>query len=991
VSPVKAVGPRLAARWRSFEGWVGTRSSAVALFVLALAVFALQSLVLPAYPGRDMDRYLQTFVQLGYHVPVYPAVLNTRGPLAALGVGVPLEIGAWAAEVWLGLLYALSIVAWGRVALTFGARAAVLTTGFLLVYPGYGILFHQLASDSLFAAAFAGWAVLLTRAILRPSVKAFLVVGLGVGVLVLVRPANQVLIVMALLPLLLRAPWRERLAWLAASFIAAVGVAQAWKAVAQLRYGDAVGLKPSTGLIALALVLAPLLLAAPWRRRASLLLALLVISVVAVKGWPGQSPAQYARSVKENESNQFLYRAFELERIISPGNGPASQRLAHVVQRELLTREPYRSYGVNVQTFFSSGSDRVFGDLTGVANSTDLAAATREAIRRHPKKFAGGIGRTLGQELWNRPVYAPEPTGGAEQSSGQQATDYVVVDGRRLPRPSEGQPIPSSAIGPALWTPGGPASEVWRSPTKHQTVFADPRDKHRFERFEHDVSRLARIPNRDGNRSLVHWLNRASHGFPPLVVWLVIGMVTLGLRRSKHALVAIASSVAGLIVIVATALVAPSVAEYAAPVSPAFLMLAAAGLVGVPARRSRPFKVEARRPTGADPGEGWGSRLKRFGASAAPLSGAVMGVIAAVWAVEIYISTVHDSFHAAKAPHDLQVFLQASSRVIHGASPYVFNADQTYAYPPALAFLVAPLHWLGAGAATVIWTVVSLAATAAALWLLGLRDWRCYALVAVYPITRSAVDLGTIGPLLLLAVALAWHYRDHIAAGGAAAGAAVALKLFLWPLGVWLVLTRRVRAALATLCFAVLFVLVPWAVLGFDGLGRYPGLLRHLAGDEATSSYSLVAIGVRLHLSEAVATVLSLVVAGGFIAAAAWISRDERRGPRERDVVTLTLVLAAALAASPIVWVHYFLLLLVPLALTRPRLSPLWFVPLAYYPLGETAWPAGDAGKLALALVTTAVLILGVMFRGEPNSQPSGAVQPAAPPTRRPVRLTRAR
>jgi hypothetical protein len=54
-------------------------------------------------------------------------------------------------------------------------------------------------------------------------------------------------------------------------------------------------------------------------------------------------------------------------------------------------------------------------------------------------------------------------------------------------------------------------------------------------------------------------------------------------------------------------------------------------------------------------------------------------------------------------------------------------------------------------------------------------------------------------------------------------------------------------------------------------------------------------------------------------------------------------------------------LLLVPLALTRPRLSPLWFLPLAYYPLGESAWPAGDAGKLGLALVVTLVLLLAVV------------------------------
>ena len=52
---------------------------------------------------------------------------------------------------------------------------------------------------------------------------------------------------------------------------------------------------------------------------------------------------------------------------------------------------------------------------------------------------------------------------------------------------------------------------------------------------------------------------------------------------------------------------------------------------------------------------------------------------------------------------------------------------------------------------------------------------------------------------------------------------------------------------------------------------------------------------------------------------------------------------------------------LVPLVLTRPRLSALWFLPLAYYPLGESAWPAGDARKLGLALVVTLVLLLAVV------------------------------
>jgi hypothetical protein len=166
------------------------------------------------------------------------------------------------------------------------------------------------------------------------------------------------------------------------------------------------------------------------------------------------------------------------------------------------------------------------------------------------------------------------------------------------------------------------------------------------------------------------------------------------------------------------------------------------------------------------------------------------------------------------------------------------------------------------------------------------------------------------------------------------------------------------RAAGLAVAVAVGLALVTWAGIGFGGLGDYPGLLRKLADHESSSSYSVVALGVRAHLPLAAARVVSIIVALALVAGAAWAARDERRGRRERDVAVLTLCLAAALAASPIVWVHYFLLLLVPLALTRPRHSLLWLVPLVYYPLPEAAWPAGDARKLALALIAT-LLILG--------------------------------
>ncbi|MGZ4408826.1 MAG: hypothetical protein ACXVY6_08560, partial [Gaiellaceae bacterium] len=124
------------------------------------------------------------------------------------------------------------------------------------------------------------------------------------------------------------------------------------------------------------------------------------------------------------------------------------------------------------------------------------------------------------------------------------------------------------------------------------------------------------------------------------------------------------------------------------------------------------------------------------------------------------------------------------------------------------------------------------------------------------------------------------------------------------------------------------------------------------------------------------------------------IARGEGREPRDRDVATLTLSLAAALAASPIVWVHYFLLLVVPVALTRPRLSALWFLPLAYYPLGESAWPAGDARKLGLAVITTTALILVAIWSGRASAGSARSMPPTATTVgalRRTARLTRAR
>ena len=93
----------LIARWQSFEGWVGSRSSAASLFLLGLAVFALQSVVAACVPGpRHGAVRPDLSAALELRRRVLPAQINDRGPLAGLGVGGPLELGGMATEVWLG-------------------------------------------------------------------------------------------------------------------------------------------------------------------------------------------------------------------------------------------------------------------------------------------------------------------------------------------------------------------------------------------------------------------------------------------------------------------------------------------------------------------------------------------------------------------------------------------------------------------------------------------------------------------------------------------------------------------------------------------------------------------------------------------------------------------------------------------------------------------------------------------------------------------------
>src|SRR5947209_375041 len=144
-------------------------------------------------------------------------------------------------------------------------------------------------------------------------------------------------------------------------------------------------------------------------------------------------------------------------------------------------------------------------------------------------------------------------------------------------------------------------------------------------------------------------------------------------------------------------------------------------------------------------------------------------------------------------------------RVAHGQNPYI-----DFLYPAPAAVLPAPLGFLGYRAAMISWSLLLLAAIVLALLALGVRDWRCHTVALMSMPALSSLHLGTPTPLLLLAAACAWRYRDRPWGVAAAVAFGVGLKLLLWPLFVWLAVTRF-RTSLKAVAATVILTLGCWA------------------------------------------------------------------------------------------------------------------------------------------------------------------------------------
>ncbi len=311
---------------------------------------------------------------------------------------------------------------------------------------------------------------------------------------------------------------------------------------------------------------------------------------------------------------------------------------------------------------------------------------------------------------------------------------------------------------------------------------------------------------------------------------------------------------------------------------------------------------------------------------------------------------------------------QPNHQVLHSKNPYQdpsLNADPASVYPPSGFLPYLPLSWLPPYTAVVLFQLLLISAAAGILVALQIRRPEQWALWLTCPLVVLPVIGGNITPIVVLGIALMWRWRDRAGLAASALTAAIAIKLFAAPLLIWLLITRRYRAAAITAIAAPAVILTSWGLIGFRGLLDYPAVLRLASTAFGADGPFLQGLARQLGQSPGVALLIGAVVASALVVVA----------PRTGEVESLALVSLACLALSPVVWIFYAGILVVPLAAAQLRVT-VWLILPVFWSVSwwYTPLPYKSAELSVVNLLICAALV-AVVFAGQgrPLAHPTSA------------------
>jgi hypothetical protein len=288
-------------------------------------------------------------------------------------------------------------------------------------------------------------------------------------------------------------------------------------------------------------------------------------------------------------------------------------------------------------------------------------------------------------------------------------------------------------------------------------------------------------------------------------------------------------------------------------------------------------------------------------------------------ALLVFAVVVGASVYAAgdKLGFDFLAYHQAAVRLLNGQPLYDMSFQTTGAfglfyYPPTFAPLILPFGFLSATTAVWTWTAILIGSFAVGVVVLPVTRtvrWWIVLLAGLSWPFAYAVKLGQVGPILFLLFAIGWRWLDDPIRLGASAALGTAIKLQPAIIFVWAILTRRWAAVAAGAVVLAALAIAATLLAGVSAWSDFTTLVRQV-GDPITTEHNFTpgAVAYQLGLSAELASLLQLactvLVVGAVVAAARWATAEASY---------LVAVIASQLL-SPILWDHYAMLLLLPVA-----------------------------------------------------------------------------
>lgn len=267
--------------------------------------------------------------------------------------------------------------------------------------------------------------------------------------------------------------------------------------------------------------------------------------------------------------------------------------------------------------------------------------------------------------------------------------------------------------------------------------------------------------------------------------------------------------------------------------------------------------------------------------------------------------------------YDFLAYHAAASRLLDGLAAYDTSFDAAggfglFFYPPTFIPLVLPFGLLPAAAAPWAWIALLLAAFAtgvAAMPVSRRTRWLVLLLAGWSWPFLYAVKLGQVGPLLFLAFAVGWRYLDRPAVMGVTGAIGAAIKMQPGLVLAWAVITRRWTAVVAGAVVLAALALTATLVAGFGAWADFLLLVGRVSDPISTPrNFTPGGVAYQLGMSRDMASLLQWVAMAAVALAVVFAAL--RRPP----VASYLVAVVASQLLSPILWDHYALLLLLPVA-----------------------------------------------------------------------------